>query len=713
MSEFLLEIGCEEIPARMLPEGVAALREALTAALHNADLTHGRIDAHGTPRRLMISVEDLASRQPECIEERRGPAVDKAFDPSGQATKAALGFARSCGLAMEQLSRESTAKGTYLVARMARPGRLAREILADIIPGIIQGLPWPKTMRWGSGDFRFVRPIHTLVALLDGEVLDIAVGGVQAGDQTTGHRFLAPGYHRVTGVYQYVDLLAVTKVILDQQARAEIIRAGAERLAAQVNGVPLIDPELLAENACLTEWPVPLRGAFDAQYLEIPPEVLTTSMQRHQKYFPVVDGDGKLLPYFVLVANMEVPDPSVLIRGNQRVLRARLEDAAFYWKLDRETPLANRREGLRQVVFQARLGTLWQKSRRLEELAARIATAVAPDAVSDVQTAAELAKCDLISGMVGQFPELQGVMGGYYARAEGLGSGIAIAIADHYKPQGAADSLPDNTPGKILAIADKLDTLVGCFGIGLVPSGTKDPFALRRAALGIIRILLESDAGGKGSGQGSPWARLPLRPWIAAACAGYETHGEKLDQDPAAIARELLAFFLGRLRAHLKAEGIEHDAIDAVAALDLDDLFDIVRRVRALETFKGFPAYTALVAANKRIANILRQTDPETIEAALASASGGDILGHPAEQGLRQAIETLETAASGLVDNGDYTAALDALAGLHGVIDRFFADILVMDPDMETRRRRIGLLARVRNMFTRVADVSRLVLPGE
>ncbi|MBF0321350.1 MAG: glycine--tRNA ligase subunit beta, partial [Magnetococcales bacterium] len=353
MSELLLEVGCEEIPARMLPDAINGLGERLAAALHQAGLTHGRIDCHGTPRRLMAGVEELAFQQPDCIEDRRGPAVEKAFDSAGKPTKAALGFARSCGLAMQQLARESTPKGEYLVARISQPGRPAREILVDLIPNLIGNLPWPKTMRWGAGQFRFVRPIHNLVVLLDGELLDVNLAGIQAGDQVSGHRFMAPGYYRVTGLYQYMDLLATVRVILSQKSREDVIRAGATRLAEQVGGRPLIAPSLLAENACLTEWPVPMRGEFDVKYLDIPPEVLTTSMQHHQKYFPVVDAANKLLPYFILVANMEVPDPSVLIQGNQRVLRARLEDAAFYWKVDRETPLERRRDGLRQVVFQA------------------------------------------------------------------------------------------------------------------------------------------------------------------------------------------------------------------------------------------------------------------------------------------------------------------------------------------------------------------------
>ncbi|MBF0152938.1 MAG: glycine--tRNA ligase subunit beta [Magnetococcales bacterium] len=713
MSEFLLEIGCEEIPARMLPDGIAALGEGLVAALHNADLTHGRIDAHGTPRRLMVSVEELAFRQPDCLEERRGPAIDKAFDASGQATKAALGFARSCGLSMEQLSRETTPKGVYLMARIARPGRSAQEILTGLIPGLIQSLPWPKTMRWGAGTSRFVRPIHSLVALLDGEILDINLEGIQAGDQTAGHRFLAPGYHRVTGLYQYMDILATAKVILDQKAREQAIRSGATRLATQVGGHPVIDPTLLAENACLTEWPVPMRGEFAARYLDIPPEVLTTSMQHHQKYFPVVDAHNKLLPFFILVANMEVPDPAVLIQGNQRVLRARLEDAAFYWKTDRETPLAARREGLRQVVFQARLGTVWQKSLRMESLAGQLAQALAPTALSSVQTAAQLAKCDLLTGMVGEFPELQGVMGGHYARVAGLDAAVADAIADHYKPQGAADSLPRNMPGRLLAIADKLDTLVGCFGIGLVPTGTKDPFALRRAALGIIRIILEGDDAVLNPGREQHRIRLDLRQWIQTACDGYAAHGEKLAQDPATITRELLAFFMGRLRSYLKSEGIDHDLIDAIEALELDDLSDIVRRVRALREFKKLPSYPALVAANKRIVNILRQPEAQPVETALASDAQGVILENPAEQGLQEAIKKLDTVVTTQAAREEYQAALDSLASLRDVIDRFFDDILVMDPDPMIRRRRVALLARVRDMFTRVADVSRLVLPEE
>ncbi|MBF0623579.1 MAG: glycine--tRNA ligase subunit beta [Magnetococcales bacterium] len=699
MSEFLLEIGCEEIPARMLPGAIGYVKERLETGLREAGLTFDRVETHGTPRRLMAGVTGLAAAQPDRVEERRGPSLDKGFDADGNPTKAVLGFARSCGIDVGDLVRVETPKGIWLMGRIRQPGRPTADILPEILAALIREIPWPKTMRWGDGETRFVRPLHRVTALLDGQVVPLHLEHLTAGDEIDGHRFMAPGPHRVTGIAQYRETLLKARVMLEVAERERVIRAGAEALAAAAGGRAVIDDGLLSENACLNEWPVPLLGRFEERFLEIPPEVLTTSMKSHQKYFPVVDGQGAMLPCFILVANMVVPDPDVIVRGNQRVLRARLEDAAFYWREDRQMPLGARLDGLKNVVFQARLGSLWQKSMRLSRLAGNLAAAVNPELVVTLATAGCLSKCDLVTGMVGQFPELQGIMGGYYAQAAGLDAEVAGTIAGHYRPQGAADSLPDGRAAALLAIVDRLDTLTGCFGIGLVPTGAKDPFALRRAALGVIRMVTEGEG-----------IALPLRRWIATAHAGYDQHGERLDQDVTAVVESLLGFFYGRLKSHLKAEGLDYDLIDAVQALGLDDLHDAMRRVRALAHFKGLPEYEALVAANKRIANILQQAYQGVVPAREVE-TGPAVLRESAEQALFAAIPPLERQVAEHCAAGAYSAALETLAGLRENIDRFFEQVLVMDSDHAVRDNRLALLARVRNVFARVADVSCLVLP--
>ncbi|MBF0125416.1 MAG: glycine--tRNA ligase subunit beta, partial [Magnetococcales bacterium] len=566
--EFLWEIGCEEIPARMLADAIVTLRERMGAALSEANIDFVAIESHGTPRRLLVCVSGMAASQQEREELVRGPSLDRAFDAHGNPTAAALGFARSHHVAVTELEQLEIGKGRYLVRRQRLAGQPTVQILPQLMTTLLKQFPWPKSMRWGSGSSRFVRPIQRIVALFDGQVVPFATAeGIVAEGRVVGHRFMAPTPQAVTSMADYRRLLRANRVILDLEERCQIIRTMAQQQASQIGGRAVIDEALLAENGALVEWPVALLGQFPSHYLDIPPEVLITSMKAHQKYFAVIDNEGRLLPHFVAIANMELADPSVLVRGYERVLRARLADAAFYWQEDRRVELRQRLTSLEQVVFQNRLGSMRQKAERLARLTAIIAHGLGEDAATAeaAEQAGRYAKCDLVTGMVAEFPELQGIMGGYYyplVDDSDRGRLVARAIGEHYQPQGASDSLPTSPLGAMLALADRLDTLVGYFGIGLVPTGAKDPYALRRAALAVIRILM-----------GRSWY-LSLRSLLERAYGLYDG-GVFGGQDQEACLAALLQFFDGRLASHLKSGGFSYDLVEAVQALGLDDVVDV------------------------------------------------------------------------------------------------------------------------------------------
>ncbi|MBF0462346.1 MAG: glycine--tRNA ligase subunit beta [Magnetococcales bacterium] len=703
-SNFFWEIGCEEIPAGLLPGAIETFRTQMETTLRGVGLwVEGQTQAisQGTPRRLVLWVTGLAAQQPDREEERRGPALARAFAADGTPSPAAEGFARSCGVTVADLQQLATPKGTYLIHIVRQSGEAAAVLLPRLMTELLASFPWKKSMRWGAGEQRFVRPLRWLVALLNGQPLPFrTLDGLEAGIVSQGHRFMAPAPLPLLptcfaqDIDGYRQLLYRAKVVLDLAERERLIRTEVERLAAQVGGQAILSPALLTENGCLTEWPLPLLGRFDPGYLVIPPEVLITSMQHHQKYFPVQGTDGRLLPCFIAVANLETVDQAVLVQGFERVLRARLEDAAFFWNEDRKTRLADRLEGLKQVVFQAKLGTVYQKAVRMGQLAECMAPFFeARPTATQVKQAAEWSKCDLISGMVGEFPELQGIMGAHYLLQEGGDPAVATAIRHHYRPQGMADALPESDLGTLTALADKLDTLVGCFAVGLAPTGTKDPFALRRATLGVIRMVLARNL------------HLPLRAILQQAYATYAPG--VLEEQTEQTVRTVLAFFYGRLNAFLKTEGFDGDLLEAVQVLDRDDLLDMVLRVRALAVFKTLPSYVALVAANKRIANILAKVDPAEASGAVAAT----LLALPEEKDLQEAVLACAAVVPELVERRAYAEALSRLAELRTVIDRFFDAVLVMDPDPRIRHNRLALLMLVRQTFRQVADVSCLALP--
>ncbi len=681
MSELLVELLSEEIPARMQDRARRDFERLLLAGLDEAGLAHGPARSFATPRRLAVTVAGLPERQPDRIEERKGPRV-------GAPERALAGFLKAAGLeSVEECEVRRQGRAEFYFARRRLPGRPAAEVLGEVVAAAIMGLSWPKSMRWGDGALRYVRPLRNLLAIFAGRALP---GGVELGggggrlafsDRTHGHRFMAPAPFPVSDFADYEAKLLAAHVVLDAEERVRRIRAGAPEGAR-------LPARLLAENAGLTEWPVPGVGAFDPAFLDLPPEVLATAMETHQRYFAIEDGAGGLAPRFLFVANIAADDGNATIRaGNERVLRARLADARFFWDQDRARPLADRLPALDAVVFHAGLGSMGDKARRMERLAAWLAERVADADPALCREAARLAKADLVTGMVGEFPELQGVMGRYYALGEGLDAAVADALAEHYRPQGGGDPAPSAPVSVAVALADKFDTLAGFFSIDERPTGSRDPFALRRAALGIVRILLENGL------------RLPLREAIRAALDGY---GAK------AGAETLFAFFEDRLKAHLRERGARHDLVSAVFALGSeDDLVRLMARVAFLERFIDGEVGTDLLTAYRRAGNILAIEEKKD-GAAYGPDADPAAFAVEAEHALHEALRGAGAAAAGALAAEDFGAATAALASLRAPVDRFFDEVTVNAEDDALRANRLRLLAGIRAATAGVADFSRI-----
>ncbi len=695
--DFLVEIGVEEMPPKSLVALAEAFRDAVVAGLDSAGLSHGTALAYFTPRRLAVIVQKLLDRQPEQRVERRGPPVSAAFDSSGQPTRAAKAFAESCGVAVDELTRINDAKGEFLFCKLTRPGVRAAELLPGVVQAALDQLPIARRMRWGAGTAQFVRPVHWVVLLHGDAVVPGEILGLPAGRMTRGHRFHAPKPIALRSPGGYLASLERRgHVLADFEVRRERIRAGVVAAAEAEGGTAVIDPAVLDEVTSLTEWPVPMAGHFEPRFLDLPPEVLVATMQDHQRYFPVRAKDGQLLPRFIAVANIESRDPPQVRAGNERVVRPRLADAAFFYAADRKTTLASRREALASVTFQAQLGTLADKTARITALAAQIAQVAGQDPAA-AQRAAELAKCDLLTAMVGEFPELQGVMGRYYALNDGEPEAVADALAEQYLPRFAGDSLPATGAGLALAVADKLDTVVGIFAIGQKPTGTKDPYGLRRAALGVLRILIETGIG------------LDLRELIRTALDSVGADLSRLGgkPPPEGLADEIYGYTMERLRAwYLEGTGgITSEMFDAVldtrpvSPLDFDD------RLRALASFLQLPDAAGLTAANKRIANILRkageQPSPRVDPGLLTDAN---------ERQLATAVEELRQDVERLVTARRYAEALARLASLRPAVDAFFDQVLVMAEDVRVRANRLALLAALQRLFLHIVNLSRL--PG-
>ena len=694
--DFLVEIGAEEMPPKSLAALGEAFRDGLVAGLESAGLSHGAAKAFFTPRRLAVSVSKLLDRQPEQRIERRGPPVSAAFDSAGQPTRAATAFAESCGVGLDELTRIKDAKGEFLFCRTTRAGEPAARLLPGIVEAALGGLPIARRMRWGDGTAQFVRPVHWVVLLHGDAIVPGEILGIAAGRMTRGHRFHTKKPIALRSPGGYVGALEKGFVRADFDARRERIRAGVVAAAEAESGVAVVDAAVLDEVTALTEWPVPIAGGFDSRFLELPPEVLVATLQDHQRYFPVRGADGKLMPRFVAVANLESRDPSQVRAGNERVVRPRLADAAFFFAADRKATLASRRDALAAVTFQAQLGTLADKTARVTALATQIARVAGRDSAA-AQRAAELAKCDLLTAMVGEFPELQGVMGRYYALNDGEPSEVAAAIAEQYLPRFAGDSLPATGAGLALAVADKLDTLVGIFAIGQKPTGTKDPYGLRRSALGVLRILIETGIA------------LDLRELIRSALDSVAADLARLGGKPPAdgLADEIYDYMMERLRAwYLEAGGsITTEMFDAVLDTRPASPLDFDNRLRALAGFLQLPDAAGLTAANKRIANILRKAGEQP-----SPRVDPGLLTDPHERQLATEVEALRVDVERLVTARRYADALARLASLRGSVDAFFDHVLVMADDVGVRANRLALLAALSRLFLHMANLSRL--PG-
>jgi glycyl-tRNA synthetase beta chain len=684
--DLLVEIGTEELPPKALRRLSNAFAEGMNKGLDAAVLKPSKVYAYAAPRRLALLLKDLPVTQQDRETVRRGPALTAAFDDDGCPTQAAMGFARSCDVEVEHLDQLETNKGSWLSFRAVEKGKPVSELIPDIVRKSLAGLPIPKRMRWGNHEHEFVRPVHWVVLLFGDEVIDADILGIKAGCYTQGHRFHHPEPIYIGEPEAYLPLLQTEgRVLADFETRREAILAQVLEQAKQLEGRAVIDDELLDEVTALVEWPVALSGRFDKEFLEVPPEALVSSMQDHQKYFPVKDENGNLLPYFIAIANLDSKDPQQILAGNERVIRARLADAAFFWHQDCKQPLEKHVDGLRSMVYQKKLGSLFEKQERVAKLAAEIAVQVGSNS-SYAETAARLCKCDLLTSMVYEFPDLQGIMGHYYASHDGEADAVATAIEEHYRPRFAGDGLPDSATGQALALAERLDSLVGIFAIGQQPSGDKDPFALRRAALGVVRICIEKELD------------IDLEALLNTAAKTFDT-----SVHAATATVEVFGYVMDRLRAYYQESGVEVDLIDAVLATRPTRLLDFDRRIQACRVFRQLPEAKSLTTANKRIGNILKKTDqniPATVDVAC--------LVDDAEKQLAEQLSNMSTSVIPLMDAGDYSGALKQLAGLHKNVDAFFDQVMVMVDDDTLRANRLSLLQNLSKLFLRVADLSRL-----
>ncbi len=688
-ADFLVELGTEELPPKALRSLMDAFAGDLEQGVDDARLGHGDVHAYASPRRLAVLIENLELAQEDRKSTQKGPPVKVAFDDDGNPTPAATSFAKKCGVDVDALGRESTDKGEWLVSEVVEKGRKAGELMPELVERALAALPIPRRMRWGAGEAEFVRPVHWVVLLHGKKIIKAPIMGVAAGNKSRGHRFHTSKPVTIASPGDYLDVLEQEgRVIADFERRLAMVREGVTAAADKAGGTAVGDDGLYDEVTALVEWPVPIVGSFEEQYLELPREAVVSTLTSHQRYFPVADKGGRLLAKFVTVANLESKDPDQVRDGNERVIRPRLADAAFFWESDRRIPLSARTESLRDVVYQRGLGSLYDKAMRVAGLAANIGESLQLD-VAPLRQSALLAKCDLVTGMVGEFPELQGVMGRYYALSDKEPAEVADPIAEHYLPRFAGDELPVSINGQVLAVADRLDTLAGVFALGKKPSGNRDPFGLRRAALGIIRVLIECEID------------LDLKALIAAAVAAQPRSAD----EGADVAGELYTFITERLRRYFldRDAALATETFDAVLARKPSSLVDFDRRLEAVQAFIGLEPAASLAAANKRIANILRKADVDGIDEVKAK-----LLTEDAEKALAGALENATAEVAPLLEKRRYAEALTALAELREPVDTFFDDVMVNVDDKATRANRLALLSQLRALFLDVADISRL-----
>ncbi|HAG51369.1 MAG: hypothetical protein A2X87_05625 [Deltaproteobacteria bacterium GWC2_42_51] len=732
-NDLLLEIGTEEIPARFVPNALESMATLLKNAMEENRIVFKGIRTFGTPRRLVLSAEAMDEKQADTVLETIGPSKRAAFDENGNPTKAAEGFAKSQGVKIKDLKIIKTEKGDYICAKKQVTGRKTKDILQEALPKIITGIQFAKSMRWGNVDTTFARPIHWIVALFGKDVVPFNIEDIKAGAVSYGHRFMKSGPFKVAGLKDYLKKTRAAYVIADPEERKRLIEDDIVKEAAAVKGFVLKDDDLLNEVTNLVEYPVVIRGGFDKTFLNLPKDVVVNAMREHQRYFSITDKDGNLLSYFISIANTKAKDSKAIIKGNERVLTARLNDAKFYFEKDIKIPLIERVDQLRGVVFQAKLGTSYEKVKRFAELAIFIGAALEecepltknekvenflgedynPKAFDSfkigpklfnkmtIGRAAMLCKADLVSGMVGEFPKLQGIMGMEYALISGECVDVARAIFEHYLPIQAGGKLPSGIAGAVISIADKMDTICGCFAVGLIPTGAADPYALRRQSLGIIAIIIE---------KGFP---ISIDNIIDKSINLLDT---KLTRPPKDVKRDVLEFLKERLRNQLLSQGYSFDTIDAVISAPWYDINDAVKRVKALEGFKKNPACSSLVTAFKRVSNILKGQE--------ASALGGDKR-HPPQTEEKPDTSLFEdTKEKELFDieekiapeinkywkEGNYEKVFETLSSLKGTIDTFFDKVMVMVEDEKIRNNRLLLLNKVRNLYYQIADISKIVV---
>lgn len=689
--DFLVELGTEELPPKALKPLSDAFTQGIARGLEEAGVEFAKVESFAAPRRLAVRIRDLADSQQDKSVEKRGPAVKAAFDDAGNPTRALTGFATSLGVTPDQLDTLETDKGAWVVYRTVEQGKPTVELMPELVEQSLASLPIPKRMRWGAHRTEFVRPVHWVVMLFGNKVIETPIMGLNPGNKTRGHRFHCPKSLIVPTPNDYeVVLKQEGYVIADFAERREQIRAGVTELAEkEAGGKAVIDEDLLDEVTALNEWPVPLMGRFEERFLKVPAEALISSMKEHQKYFHVVAADGEMLPLFITVANIESKDPSQVISGNEKVIRPRLSDAAFFYETDRKTKLEDRIDALKPIVFQEKLGSIYDKSIRVAALARKIADAIGSDPAL-AERAAMLAKTDLVTEMVLEFTDLQGIMGQYYAANDGEPEDVAKALNEQYMPRFAGDDLPTTLTGCAIAIADRLDSLVGLFGINQPPSGTRDPFALRRASLGVLRIIIERE--------------LPLD--LQTCCEWAEKNFTVLTEQN--TASTVVDYMLERFRAHYDEQGIGAEVYLAVHARRPTRPLDFDRRVKAVEAFRQLPEAQALAGANKRVSNILTKQGGDSI----GETVDASLLQDSAEKALAEQVDQQSARVLPLFENGDYASALSSLASLREPVDSFFDEVMVMADDEAIRNNRLALLNRLRNLFLRVADISLLPTAG-
>ncbi|MDP3096747.1 MAG: glycine--tRNA ligase subunit beta [Syntrophales bacterium] len=688
--ELLLEIGTEEIPAAFLPKALRDLQEIARGELAANRIRHGEIRTMGTPRRLFLTVDGLAEQQEDQVIEKLGPAARVAFDEQGNPSRAAVGFARGQNLDIAELERITTEKGEYLCARKKILGEATEGLLPAILTKVITGIPFRKSMRWSDQEFRFARPIHWILALFDGRIVPFRIANVESGNTSRGHRFMGPDSFPVENLEGYLAGTRNHFVVVDPALRKEIIREETGKAAAAVGGRVLPSEELLETVTFLTEYPTVVCGNFDREYLKLPQEVLITTMISHQKYFPVVDDRGALLPHFITINNTLARDPAVVKRGNEKVIRARLSDARFFFEADRKIPLDRRVADLKKVVFHTLLGTSYEKVMRFRKLAAWIADRVDPTLAGRVDRAALLAKTDLDTRMVGEFAELQGIMGREYALLAGEDPVVARAIHEHYLPTAAGGDLPETSEGAIVGIADKTDSICGFFGVALIPTGTADPYALRRQALGVINIILAKRYS------------FSLGSLIDESLAIL---GPRLKRPSDETKTAVLEFFKGRFENQLISQGRPYDVVDAILATGIDSLVAADDKIRAMADFKSHPDFQPLAIAFKRVVNIIRGFQNGAVDPALLSG--------PEEKNLHEAFLKIRETVLTHISGGDYSAVLFDLARLREPVDAFFEAVLVMAEDEKVRFNRLSLLEEISTLFHDVADFSRIVTESQ